>query len=55
MRSLEDWVDGLTNVSDNKEDVNESVEIKSFDEINKELDMIYESVLSDLMLEFTDL
>lgn len=51
MKSLENWVDKLPNISDKKEDVkSESVE-----DINKQIDTLYESVISDLMLDIEDL
>jgi hypothetical protein len=55
MNSLENWVDNLPNVSDDKEEVKESVEIKSFDEVNKEIDVLFESVLGDLILDIEDI
>lgn len=56
MRSLENWVDSLPDISNGqKEEVEESCTIESYDDINAEIDTLYESVLGDLMLDINEL
>jgi hypothetical protein len=56
MKSLEDWADSLPNVSDKTNNVKtESEEIKSFNELNDEIDTLFESVLGDMFIDVSDM
>lgn len=52
MKSLNDWVDSLPDISNKKEISDEkSVEETAMIDVNAELDMLYESVMTDLMID----
>lgn len=56
MRSLTNWVDDLPDISDNKTDkVEEACKTESMNDINEEIDTLFESVMSDLEINVLDI